>query len=234
MNYYRRYSGDYLRDTSDLTLMEHGAYDLLLDYYYTSETPAPADKQVIYRRLRAMSQEEQRAVDSVLARYFWLEDDGYHQKRVDHEIEVSKKARANGVNGGRPKTVTEYITEKETEHETGILTGCVTGLVHPPTTNHHPPASSLQPGKKARKRATSLPDNFAISSRVKAWAQTKGYHNLDAYLEFFSGRMRASGKAYIDWDQALMNCIREDWPKLRNGKAAGGDAEYFAQFEGAI
>lgn len=79
-------------------------------------------------------------------------------------------------------------------------------------------------GKRAREnRLTSLPENFAISSRVKAWAEAKGHQNLDAYLEFFSGRMRASGKKYVDWDQAFINCIREDWPKLRGNSPGASD-----------
>lgn len=46
MNYYRRYSGDYLRDTSKLSVLEHGAYSLLLDYYYSEETPLPLDLEI--------------------------------------------------------------------------------------------------------------------------------------------------------------------------------------------
>jgi len=69
--------------------------------------------------------------------------------------------------------------------------------------------------KSARKRATPLPEDFKISERVKSWADAKGLVDLEPDLEFFVGRMRASGKAYIDWDEAFMNCVREDWAGLR-------------------
>lgn len=72
--------------------------------------------------------------------------------------------------------------------------------------------------KVARKRATPLPADFKISERVKTWADSKGLTDLDPDLEFFLGRMRANGKAYIDWDEAFMNCVREDWAGLRGKK----------------
>ena len=76
-------------------------------------------------------------------------------------------------------------------------------------------------GKTPRKRGTPLPEGFKISDNIKTWAEIK-YPTppLQAYLEFFIGRMKASGKTYVDWDQAFQNCIREDWPGLRKaGKA---------------
>jgi hypothetical protein len=68
---------------------------------------------------------------------------------------------------------------------------------------------------KKKKQATPLPVDFKISDNVKSWALQKGYSGLEAYLEFFKGRMSANGKTYVDWDQAFMNCVREDWAKLR-------------------
>src|SRR5688572_21744205 len=103
MNYYRRYVGDYLRDTARLSMLEHGAYNLLLDYYYADERPLPLDRQELYLMVRAMRPEDRKAVDKVLSLFFTEHADGYHQKRVDHEIAVSRTARGNGGNGGRPR-----------------------------------------------------------------------------------------------------------------------------------
>jgi uncharacterized protein YdaU (DUF1376 family) len=74
-------------------------------------------------------------------------------------------------------------------------------------------------GKAARKRATPFPEAFQISEQVKTWAKQKGYSGLEAYLEFFAGRMKANGKTYVGWDEAFMNCIREDWPGFRKQSA---------------
>ena len=64
-----------------------------------------------------------------------------------------------------------------------------------------------------------MPEDFdqAVSLRVQAWAARKGFADLDAHLEHFVGKARANGYTYVNWDDALMNAIRDDWAKLRNG-----------------
>jgi len=66
----------------------------------------------------------------------------------------------------------------------------------------------------AKARATRLPDDFGISDRVRQWAEEKGHVNLPAHLEYFAGYARASGKKYVDWDEAFMNAIRGNWAKV--------------------
>jgi len=70
MNFYKRFIGDYGRDTGQLTLAEHGAYTLMLDSFYATEKPLPKDKKALYRLLRAETEPEKRAVDHV-ATQFW-------------------------------------------------------------------------------------------------------------------------------------------------------------------
>lgn len=70
MNFYMHYIGDYGRDTGDLSMLEHGAYRLMLDQFYGSGRPLPANKQALYRILRAESKEDRKAVDAVSIR-FW-------------------------------------------------------------------------------------------------------------------------------------------------------------------
>lgn len=101
MNYYERHLGDYARDTAHLSILEHGVYTLLLDRYYATEAPIPADQA--HRVARARSRDERAAVDAVLAEFFTLDGDMYRNKRADemieqyHEAEPEREAkRANG------------------------------------------------------------------------------------------------------------------------------------------
>lgn len=73
-------------------------------------------------------------------------------------------------------------------------------------------------------KPSPMPDGFGISERVRTWATEKGHGQLDDYLEFFVSKVKAKGYVYVDWDEALMGCIREDWPEYRkvNGKASAG------------
>ena len=112
MNFYKRYSGDYLRDTARLSLTEHGAYCLLMDYYYSDEQPLPADRTECYMLVRALRKTDQAAVDKVLDLYFELRDDGWHHDRIDEEIAkgnaARKAAQENGKKGGNPWVKEHY------------------------------------------------------------------------------------------------------------------------------
>lgn len=105
MNYYERHLGDYARDTAHLSMLEHGAYTLLMDRYYATEQGVPTDQA--HRVARARSREEKAAVDTVLAEFFTLVDGVWMQGRIEGEIGKAQEridaARSNGKKGGRPK-----------------------------------------------------------------------------------------------------------------------------------
>lgn len=108
MNYYERYCGDYAKKTAQLSLMEHGAYTLLLDEYYSNETALPCDFEALFRICRAMKKEEQNAVRNVAEKFFPIGEDGMrHNARADEMISRARPkmeaARANGAKGGRPR-----------------------------------------------------------------------------------------------------------------------------------
>lgn len=78
---------------------------------------------------------------------------------------------------------------------------------------------------KARKRAPHkkpIPDDFGISDRVQKWAAERQIHNLPQHLEYFVSRAKAKAYAYVDWDEAFMCAIRDDWAKIGKGAANGG------------
>lgn len=117
MNYYERHLGDYARDTAHLSLLEHGVYTLLLDRYYATEQPIPADQA--HRIARARSRDEKAAVDAVLAEFFTLIDGAYRNRRADGEVSRMQAKieaqRANGKRGGRPRKSDYLETKGETQ-----------------------------------------------------------------------------------------------------------------------
>lgn len=84
MNYYERHLGDYARDTGHLTMLEHGAYTLLLDRYYASEDGIPAEQ--VHRLARARTDDEKAAVDAVLGEFFHLDGGIWIHHRAEREI----------------------------------------------------------------------------------------------------------------------------------------------------
>jgi uncharacterized protein YdaU (DUF1376 family) len=125
VNFYKRYIGDYVRDTADLSLAEHGAYTLLLDHYYATESALPSERQSLYRICKAFTKAEQKAVDAVAARFFSPQADGrLANKRAVEELEKRSHQvavnRAIGNRGGRPKktdSVSIPITDSVSETE---------------------------------------------------------------------------------------------------------------------
>lgn len=110
MNYYERHLGDYARDTGHLTMLEHGAYTLLLDRYYATEHGIPEDQAM--RVARARSDDERAAVTAVLTEFFSLVSGVWMHGRVEGEIEKAnnriRAARENGKKGGNPNKKQAY------------------------------------------------------------------------------------------------------------------------------
>jgi uncharacterized protein YdaU (DUF1376 family) len=208
VNFYKHHLGDYDGHTAHLSWDEDMAYTRLLRAYYRREAPIPAAEA--YRLARAATSAHKRAVDAVLGEFFTKQEDGWHNKRADEEITAYQAQAETNRRIARQRTEQRTVNESYTNR--------------PP--NHKPDTrtKNQEPEKEkskasARARETTIPDGFEISDRVKTWAAAKGFAQLDKYLEFFTGRMKANGKRYTDWDEAFMNCIREDWPQFRKATA---------------
>jgi len=167
MNYYRRFVGDYMRDTMDLSLLEHGAYTVLLDAYYATKKPFSADFESLFRMCRAMSKAERDAVKKVAELFFPIASDGCrHNGRADEEIQaaqdVIEKQRVSGAKAAakRWSKSTDGSTQCEADRSTHGSTHRSTGgsAMQPPTTIY-------------KTLTTSSPDGFLRF--WDSWPQTQ-------------------------------------------------------------
>lgn len=111
--WYPRDMGLYARDTKHLSLLEHGAYNLLMDHYYangglpsckqcSSNAQLMPDHSRLYRLCSAISKDEQTAVDNVIEMYFKLSKKGeYVHKKCDEVIKEQAEKHERRVNAGR-------------------------------------------------------------------------------------------------------------------------------------
>ncbi len=90
MNYYPFHIGDYLSATRHLSWSEDCAYRRLLDTYYVSESPLPADLRATCRLVLATTEDQREAVKVVLDEFFELTDDGWVNSRADSEIDAMR------------------------------------------------------------------------------------------------------------------------------------------------
>jgi len=115
VNYYKHHIGDYAKKTAHLSVLEHGAYLLMLQAYYGSEHPLPIG-DALYRIVRAQSKAERAAVDSVTAQFWTKTETGLVNGRAFDEMEIATQqaeaSRANGNLGGRPKKTYQVSESK--------------------------------------------------------------------------------------------------------------------------
>lgn len=237
MNYYERHLGDYAKDAGHLTMLEHGAYTLLLDRYYTTGEAIPKDQA--YRLCRARSPDEMAAVDSVLAEFFVKDGSVYRNRRADQEIAKAlvriEAARGNGSKGGRPKA---NGNPQQTHREpTGL------GLGYPAETQreaHHVPPNHLT--NKATAKATvqqaahgagrfaefwkAYPNKQGKSSAEKKWRSMKLDDIADtiiAHVQRMTAHDDGWQRGYIPQGSTYINGQRwSDEPKSAVTESAKG------------
>lgn len=124
MHYYSRNIGDYLKDTNGLSLIEHGAYGLLLDWAYANEKPLPLEEERLHRICCAVTKQDRQAVKAVLVQFWTLEKDGWTHKRVIKEIrKYYNKKESGAANVGKRwhQTDTNEDTKLDTNEDTKLV-----------------------------------------------------------------------------------------------------------------
>lgn len=86
MKWYKFAAAEYQIKTVHLSDAEDLAYRRLLDMAYLSEKPIPLDVSLVSRRIRI----DQDIVEQVLSEFFEQAEDGYHNRRVEQEVEAYK------------------------------------------------------------------------------------------------------------------------------------------------
>jgi len=189
MNYYQHHIGDYRRDTAHLSLLEHGIYRQLLDTYYLTEEPIPEETQLVCRRLSAKTEEEQKAVETVLSEFFYR-DNGWRHKRCDMELagyrEKAEVARENGKLGGRPRKTQPVISglANETQNKANQ---------EPLTNNHKPSLTTLSDKSDAAPLVEKNSEAKESAKRVLSFLNEKtgrAYRPVPVNIEKIVARMR--------------------------------------------
>lgn len=206
MNYYEHHLGDYAQATAHLSFVEDAAYSRLIRKYYAQEKPLPADLASTQRLVGARTKEEREAVEIVLAEFFELREDGWHNRRCDEEIAryLEKQAKAKRSANAR--------WHREPEHSDGNATAMRThseGNAHQtPDTNHQTPSSSTK--KKQTAKPVDVSDEVWQSFLTVRKAKKAAVTDL-AIL----GIRREAVKAGVTLEQALTTCCERGWASFK-------------------
>ena len=106
--WYARFWNAYAEKCKHLSMLEHGAYTLLLDYYYSTGGKMEANAEQLLRVCSSRGEAEDAAVLYVVDRFFPVGEDGMrHNSRADDEIgtssELSLKRSEAGKAGAKAK-----------------------------------------------------------------------------------------------------------------------------------
>jgi uncharacterized protein YdaU (DUF1376 family) len=122
MDWYRKFPGDYGRDTAALSLVEHGVYNVLLDLQYATEAGLPAELRELYFVCRSTSKREQNAVKIVAEKHFPISADGLRwNPRAAAEIAKYKAVQHQWIESGKrgaAKRWGDRVPHSQPHHET--------------------------------------------------------------------------------------------------------------------
>lgn len=239
MHYFKRNIGDYHKKAGRLTMVEHGAYTLLLDACYDRER-FPTEEEAI-DWCWARNDEEIAAVKFVLSKFFTFENGIYVQHRVKEEIEAYKAKSENNARIAREREAKRRKpTQPDNEQLPGVHDSCGSGDEAPP--NHKPITTNQEPitnkeEKTSKKTAAAQPASLGIRD-----LQTEGVDEQTA-REFLAIRRRKRAPLTdlalkgirreadrVGWslDQTLKKCIERGWQGFEAQWVQGAQAASFS------
>lgn len=158
MNFFKRHIGDYHKKAGRLTMLEHGAYTLLMDACYDRERFPTREDALDW--CWARSPEEIAAVEFVLSKFFTPDEGVFKQARIQEEIEAyraqaeknreiallreetRRQRRANNANDAPPYEH-EACTKRADTQDEGSTNRAPVQHESPP--NHKPLTTNQEP-----------------------------------------------------------------------------------------
>ena len=176
MHYFKRNIGDYHKKAGRLTMLEHGAYTLLLDACYDRERFPTLEEAIDW--CWARNKEEIDAVEPVLRKFFELVDGVYVQARIQDEI------AAYHATALKNKEIAEKREEaKRTKRAPLVHEACTDGHLtnnHKPLTTNQEPVDQEHCAPTVSEQADLFPKFWALYPRKqdkakaqKAWTKLK-------------------------------------------------------------
>ena len=230
--YYKRYTGDYARDTRDLTLIEHGAYTLLLDHYYATGCLEQCLEQC-FRLCMAFTPDEQQAVRNVLDKFFVPAPSGkgYIHERVEKEIEKQSTAYNNRVNVAKLAATSRWRKKLSASIAPSNASSNASSIEKSCQPEPDKNINVFRDTPAARSQGTRLDRNWEPDDESKALAKKilgphGGSEELEKFRDYWTAQAGQRGRK-LDWNATYRNWIRrasESRQKGNNNHQATGVA----------
>ena len=183
MHYYKKNLGDYYKKAGRLSILQHGAYTLLIDACYDRERFPTKAEAIDW--LWASTAEEIAAVEFILAKFFVFEDGVYTQSRIKEEID--KYHENASINKRIAIEREKKRKEKSTKRERSVNEAPPNQ--EPRTINQEPMLKDIAQHENVIEPAGTLPTNkkgeeFPVyQTDIDLWTETYPAVNVIAELK---------------------------------------------------
>ena len=198
MHYYKRNLGDYAKKAGRLTMLQHGAYTLLIDSCYDREQFPTLEEALEWTW--AFTTEEIDAVQFVLNRFFKLnENNQYVQERIVDELqEYRAKADKNQ----------QIAIERETKRKQNSTNR--TRNVNEPSPNHKPLTINQEPITNID--IYTPPPEKIPSNLFNEFLNVRILKKSPPFTELvWDGLKREAVKAQLSAEEAMRVCVEKGW-----------------------
>ena len=199
MHYYKRNLGDYAKKAGRLTMLQHGAYTLLIDSCYDRELFPTLEQALEWTW--ASTEAEVEAVKFVLSRFFVLDKEGcYVQDRILEELlHYHKNADTN-------KRIADEREAKRREKRTNREQ--VVDEAPPnqePLTNNQEPIVKQHRGSRLHPTFT-LPDEWDEFCKQER-PELNSHQTFDKFKDYWIAQAGRKG-VMLDWFATWRNWVR--------------------------
>jgi len=188
MHYYKRNLGDYAKKAGRLTMLQHGAYTLLIDSCYDREVFPTLEQAIEWTW--AATEAEVEAVKFVLCRFFVLDKDGqYVQDRILEELlNYHKNAETN-------KRIADEREAKRKEKNTNREQ-----IVDEPPPNHKPITINHKPD------ISICPPDGELESKIP-------FCNHQEVIELYHKHLPTLRRVEV-WNETRKGYLRQRWREV--------------------
>ena len=216
MNYYPFHIGDYLSATRHLSWEEDAAYRRLLDTYYTTEKPLPAELRAVCRLVLATTDSQREAVRTVLDEFFEPTEEGWINRRADAEIQAMRdkqqkqRDKANKRWGmQRGESGTADAMPRHEQSDAAASKADAEAMPPTPTPTPTPTPNTEANASVGAKRATrKAPADFTVTPELQAWAAEHA-KLVDLQVETAKFLDHTFGTSRSDWVGTWRNWMRK-------------------------
>jgi uncharacterized protein YdaU (DUF1376 family) len=212
MHYYKRNLGDYAKKCGRLSMLQHGAYTLLIDSCYDREKFPTLEEAIEWTW--ASTEAEIEAVKFVLSRFFRLDEDGqYVQERILAELlDYHAKADKNK----------QIALDRETKRrEKSTKRAPVVDEAPPnqePITINQEPVKKMQRGTRLPADCLLPPDWFEFCKQERPDLVPRQV--FDEFRDYWIAQPGQKG-VKTDWDATWRN-----WVRRQNQARTAGRTEH--------